>query len=84
MADQPSDAYATGQSLYILNLLGVPGDRPEIQRAVGFLVATQREDGSWSMTRRGHDGVTPSENIIPITYFGSAWGTLGLIRFAPK
>lgn len=80
LADRASDAYATGQSLYLLNLLGVPSDRPEIQRAVGFLVATQRDDGSWDMTRRGHEGVTPSANVVPIKYFGSAWATLGLIR----
>ncbi len=80
LAGRASDAYATGQSLYLLSLLGVPQDRPEIQRAVSFLVATQRDDGSWEMIRRGHEGVTPSENLIPLTYFGSAWGTLGLMR----
>jgi len=84
VADRTSDAYATGQSLYVLNLLGVPNDRPEVQRAVEYLVVTQREDGSWPMTRRGHDGVTPSAYVVPITYFGSAWGTLGLMRSALK
>lgn len=80
LADRSSDAYATGQSLYVLSLLGVPKDRSEIQRAVSFLVATQRDNGSWEMTRRGHEGVTPSANVVPITYFGSAWATLGLMR----
>lgn len=84
LADRTSDAYATGQSLYVLNLLGMPKERPEIQRAVSFLVATQRDDGSWEMIRRGHHGITPSENLVPITYFGSAWGTLGLMRSASK
>jgi hypothetical protein len=83
LADRCSDAYATGQSLYVLNLLGVPMDRPEIQRAIGFLVATQRDDGSWPMIRRGHEGVVPSENVVPIIYFGSAWATLGLMRSTP-
>lgn len=82
LADRASDAYATGQSLYLLNLLGVPRDRPEMQRAIGFLVATQRDDGSWDMIRRGHEGVTPSANVVPLKYFGSAWATLGLIRSA--
>lgn len=84
LADRASDAYATGQSLYVLNLLGVSNDRGEVQRAVDFLVATQRDDGSWPMTRRGHDGVTPSDFVVPITYFGSAWGTLGLMRSTLK
>jgi hypothetical protein len=80
LENRPSDAYATGQSLYVLNLVGIPPERDEIRRAAAFLVSTQREDGSWPMTRRGHEGVTPSDNIVPITYFGSAWATLGLIR----
>jgi hypothetical protein len=84
LADRASDAYATGQSLYILTLMGIPPDRPQMQRAIGFLVATQRDDGSWPMLRRGHEGVTPSDFVVPITYFGSAWGTLGLIRSTRK
>ena len=79
-----SDAYATGQALYILNIAGVKNDRPEIRRGVAFLVSTQKDDGSWPMTRRGHEGVTPGPFIVPITYFGSAWGTLGLLRSAPN
>jgi hypothetical protein len=79
-----SDAYATGQALYVLSLAGVKNDREEVQRGVTFLVNTQKEDGSWPMTRRSHPGVTPSNNLVPITYFGSAWATLGLMRSAPK
>ncbi|MBI3864938.1 MAG: terpene cyclase/mutase family protein [Planctomycetia bacterium] len=83
LKDRESDAYATGQALYVLNLAGVAGDSAEVQRGVAFLVASQKEDGSWPMTRRGHPGVTPSDFKIPITYFGSAWGTLGLMRTVP-
>jgi hypothetical protein len=83
VADRESDAYATGQALYVLNLAGVKADRPEIQRGVAYLIAGQREDGSWPMTRRGHPGVTPSKYVVPITYFGSAWATLGLMRSTP-
>jgi hypothetical protein len=79
-----SDAYATGQALYVLSLAGVKNDREEVQRAVAFLVARQKADGSWPMTRRGHPGVTPSDFVVPITYFGSAWATLGLMRCVPK
>jgi hypothetical protein len=80
--DAPSDAYATGQALYVLSLAGVKNDREEVRRAVTFLVDTQKEDGSWPMKRRSHPGVTPSDNVVPITYFGSAWATLGLLRAA--
>lgn len=78
-----SDAYATGQALYFLNLAGVSRDRPEILRGVTFLTASQKEDGSWPMTSRSHPGATPMTNPVPITYFGSAWGTLGLLRSLP-
>jgi len=81
--DLPSDAYATGQSLYALNLAGVDSERDEIRRAVAFLVANQNADGSWPMKSRAHPGAEPYKNPIPITYFGSAWATLGLLRCIP-
>jgi squalene cyclase len=79
-----SDAYATGQTLYLLSLAGVKKERAEIQRGVAFLASTQNADGSWPMTRRGHPGVKPGNFIVPITYFGSAWATLGLMRSIQK
>ena len=84
LKEASSDAYATGQALYILNLAGVKSDRPEIQRAVAFLVSAQKEDGSWPMTPRSHEGATPANNLVPVTYFGSAWGTIGLARTFAK
>ncbi len=80
----PSDAYATGQALYLLSLAGVQNDRAEVRRGVAFLVATQKVDGSWPMTARAHPGAKPAANPVPITYFGSAWATLGLLRSVPK
>jgi squalene-hopene cyclase-like protein len=84
LREAPSDAYATGQALYALSLAGVKDDRAEVRRAVTFLVANQKEDGSWPMTPRAHPGAEPSKFPVSITYFGSAWGTLGLLRSVPK
>jgi hypothetical protein len=84
LRDLPSDAYATGQALYVLNLAGVNNSRVQIQRGVAFLVAQQKEDGSWPMKSRAHPGEKPMTNPVPITYFGSAWATLGLLRSVPK
>jgi hypothetical protein len=84
LKDAPSDGYATGQALYVLSLAGVKSDREEVKRAVTFLVDTQKEDGSWPMTARAHPDATPAGNPVPITYFGSAWATLGLLRSVPK
>lgn len=82
--DAHSDAYATGQTLYVLNLAGVPKDHAAVARGVKFLVDTQNADGSWLMIRRGHPGVTPGDFKIPIIYFGSTWGTMGLMRSVKK
>jgi squalene-hopene/tetraprenyl-beta-curcumene cyclase len=76
----PSDAYATGHALYVLSQAGVPPERAEIRRGVEFLVTRQRPDGSWPMEPRAHPGAKPATNVVPITYFGSAWATLGLLR----
>lgn len=84
LKDAASDAYATGQALYVLSLAGVKNDREEVRHAVTFLIGKQKEDGSWPMIRRGHPGVTPSGFVVPITYLGSAWATLGLMRSVPK
>lgn len=82
--DLQSDAFATGQALYFLSLAGVPSERAEVRRGVSNLVASQREDGSWPMKSRAHPGEKPFTNPVPITYFGSAWATLGLVRSATK
>jgi hypothetical protein len=84
LSDLPSDAYATGQALYVLSLAGVKNDRPEVRRGVAFLAASQKDDGSWPMASRAHPGARPFTNPVPITYFGSAWATLGLMRSLPK
>src|SRR5262249_25461516 len=84
LKDLPSDAYATGQALYVLSLAGVGNDQAEVRRGVAFLLAGQKEDGSWPMKGRARPGATPSKLLVPITYFGSAWGTLGLIRSVPR
>jgi hypothetical protein len=85
-ADMPSDAFATGQTLYVLSLAGYTAERPEIKRAMDLLVATQRPDGSWPMTSRATpDGKPGSAKLLtPITCAATSWATLGLARLAPK
>jgi hypothetical protein len=82
--DAPSDAYATGQALYVLRLAGMKSADKVIQRGVAFLIGNQKEDGSWPMKSRCHPGAKPMTNPVPITYFGSAWATLGLMRSAGR
>lgn len=81
-----SDAFATGQTLYVLSLAGYKAERPEIKRAMDFLVATQAADGSWPMISRATpDGSPGSAKLLtPITCAASSWATLGLVRLVPK
>ena len=81
-----SDAFATGQTLYVLSLAGYTAERPEIKRGINFLVATQTPDGSWPMTSRSTPDGKPggAKLLTPITCAASAWATLGLTRLAPK
>ena len=81
-----SDAFATGQTLYVLSLAGYTADRAEIKRGIDFLVATQAPDGSWPMISRSTpDGSPGSAKLLtPITCAASSWATLALARLAPK
>jgi hypothetical protein len=80
-----SDAFATGQTLYVLALAGFTSERPEIKRAIDFLVATQSRDGSWPMTSRSTPDGSPggAKLLSPITCSASSWATLALARLAP-
>jgi hypothetical protein len=84
--DMKSDAFATGQTLYVLSLEGYTAERPEIRRAIDFLTATQKPDGSWPMTSRATpDGRPGSATLLtPINCAAGAWATLGLARLASK
>ena len=48
----PSDAYATGQALYVLQASGVDTNDPAYQRGMQFLLKTQQPDGSWHVKTR--------------------------------
>jgi squalene-hopene cyclase-like protein len=81
-----SDAFATGQTLYVLSLAGYTAEQPEIKRGIDFLVATQTPDGSWPMSSRSTPDGSPgsSKLLTPITCAASSWATLGLARVVPK
>lgn len=80
----PSDALTTGQALYALADAGRKPDDAAVQKGVAFLLKSQNEFGAWEMTSRnsGNTG-KPAKNLTVISYAGTAWATLGLIRTAP-
>ncbi|HTL17313.1 MAG TPA: prenyltransferase/squalene oxidase repeat-containing protein [Patescibacteria group bacterium] len=73
--EMTSDAYATGQTLYVLARAGVKPKVPAMRRGVDFLVRTQRSDGSWPMISR-----VKAKDLSPITGAGTAWALLGVLR----
>jgi hypothetical protein len=81
-----SDAFATGQTLYVLSLAGDTAERREVRRGIDFLVATQGPDGSWPMTSRSTPNGAPggAKLLTPITCAASSWATLALARLAPR
>jgi len=86
-AEGPTDAYATGQTLYALALVGFTAEQPEIRRAIDFLVATQQADGSWTMTSRASNDGSPggsSKLLTPIQCATASWCVLGLSRLVPQ
>jgi len=81
-----SDAFATGQTLYVLSLAGYTAEQRQIKRGIDFLVATQTADGSWEMDSRSTPDGSPGSSTLltPITCTASSWAALGLARLVPK
>jgi hypothetical protein len=52
LSKMESDAYATGQAIYVLRRAGVPINSIFIKRGVEFLLRTQHDDGSWLVATR--------------------------------
>src|SRR5262249_47738337 len=61
-----SDAYATGSALVALHQAGgLATSDPVYQRGVGFLLKTQREDGTWLVRSRSRPFQTYYESGFP-------------------
>lgn len=87
-----SDAIATGLALYVLSSSAEPAASAAIVRAQSWLIASQREDGSWPMdyrnlssTDRGKPEKAKSLKAATqiYSYWGTAWSTLGLLQGVP-
>jgi hypothetical protein len=86
VSEMASDAYATGQTLYVLCLAGYTADQPQIKRGIDFLIANQKPDGSWPMISRSTLGAErkPTKLLTPITCAAGSWATLSLVKLVPK
>jgi Prenyltransferase and squalene oxidase repeat len=91
-----SDAYATGQALFVLRLTGLNINDPTIKNAQWFLIRSQLDDGSWKVETRARAFQTFFDNGDPhgrsqfISTSATCWAVAGLAstqgpfpRYAP-
>jgi N-acyl-D-amino-acid deacylase len=82
--DLESDAYATGQTLFVLQSAGISVRHLAYQRGVDFLLRTQQRDGSWKVESRAVPVQTFFDNGDPhgkhqfISIPATAWAVAGL------
>ena len=83
------DAYATGQSLWILQETGFPTNSPEYRMGVRYLLETQRDDGSWLVKTRSKPIQKYFESGFPhgvdqfISICGTSWAVAALAATQP-
>jgi len=89
-ADMKSDAYATGQVLYVLRQTGTLRDDLVAVRATAHLVRTQNEDGSWLVRSRVKYKAQPyADNGDPhgkdqfLSVAATSWATAALATVRP-
>jgi hypothetical protein len=86
-----SDAYATGQALFALRVAGgLSADEAAYQRALRFLMSSQRPDGTWYVKKRCHPVVPYFDADFPggkdqyISFVASCWATMALSLSLPE
>jgi len=92
IGENQSDPLATGEVLYALQPSTDPHLARAIARAQRWLLATQRDDGSWPIDISHISKIDRSAPAMSkvlkdataiYTYWGSAWATIGLLQAIP-
>src|SRR5262249_28067476 len=89
LADRTGDAYATGTVLLALRSAGLEATDPAYQKAVKYLLATQREDGAWIVETRSRpvqvffDTGDPRGKRQFISFAATGWAVLALLETIP-
>lgn len=81
--DKASEAFSTGQGLYVLSLIGVSPKDAALARGQRFLLTSQQADGSWitppATTSQG--AADRLKKLDPIyRSWGTSWAAIGLCR----
>jgi ankyrin repeat protein len=83
------DAYATGLSLYALQVAGVAPADETYRKGVAFLLGTQYQDGAWLVRTHSFPVQRYFESGFPfgrhqwISSAGTSWATLAIARTLP-
>ena len=86
LPDMESDAYATGQTLFVLAESGISKDSSAIEVGIAFLLNQQRDDGSWLVETRAKpvqvffDNGDPHGKSQFISIAATGWATAALAR----
>jgi N-acyl-D-amino-acid deacylase len=85
LATLPSDAYATGLSLFaLLESSAVPATSAAVQNGLRFLLRTQLADGTWHVRRRAFPFQPPMDSGFPhgadgwISSTATSWAVLAM------
>jgi ankyrin repeat protein/mono/diheme cytochrome c family protein len=91
MIGMESDAYATGQALFALHLVGgMPASDPVYRKGIEYLLRTQAADGTWHVKSRSIWLQPYFESGFPygqdqfISTAGTAWAAMALAAAAPS
>jgi N-acyl-D-amino-acid deacylase len=86
----PTDAYATGQSLYVLAKAGgVAASDAAYQKGVRYLLTTQSDNGSWHVASRAPKFQAYFNSGFPysgdqwISAWATSWATMALAQAVP-
>jgi len=84
--EMKSDAYATGQALFVLQATGLASSDAAYERGIQYLVKTQAKDGSWYVKTRSRPIQTYFDNGDPygndqfISICATAWASAALAQ----
>jgi ankyrin repeat protein len=85
----PTDAYATGMSLYALHEAGLSASDPVYRRGIEFLLNNQYANGAWLVKSRAYPVQPYFESGFPfgqhqwISAAGSSWASLAIAHTLP-